>query len=64
MPIYEPEDFNKITDPEEIIKNKKAALEKKKRLEKNPRSLYNGPGEEKRRQEIAELEASFGSGEE
>ena len=59
MPVYEPEDFNKMTDPEEMDRARDEALSKKERLEENPRSSYEGPGEKERRAEIAALEASF-----
>ena len=49
MPIYEPEDFDKMSDPKEMEKAHQEALAKKERLN------------EQRRKEIAELEASFGS---
>lgn len=49
MPIYEPEDFDKILDPEEMKKARKEFLAKRERLN------------ERRRKEIAELEASFRS---
>jgi hypothetical protein len=48
MPIYEPEDFDKIVDPEHAAKAKKEFLAKRARLA------------EQREREIRELEESYG----
>jgi hypothetical protein len=48
MSVYEPEDFNKMMDLDEMERSKSEARAKEKRLI------------EKQRQEIIELEASFG----
>ena len=47
MPVYEPEDFDKMLDPEEMARAKKAALAKRKRLD------------ETRQEEIDALEESL-----
>ena len=47
MPVYEPEDFDKMLDPEEMARAKKEALAKRQRLE------------DKRQEEIDALEESL-----
>ena len=47
MPVYEPEDFDKMLDPEEMARAKKEALVKRQRLE------------DKRQEEIDALEESL-----
>jgi len=49
MAIYEPDEFDKIADPENMEKEKKALLAKKKRV-------FN---EAQRKKEVLELEQAF-----